>query len=56
MVHNHPSGDPTPSRADIDLTKHLKSSLLPFNIHVLDHFIIGKKGYFSFREQGMMGE
>jgi len=56
MVHNHPSGDPTPSRADIELTTHLKSSLLPFNIRVLDHFIIGKKGYFSFREQGMMGE
>ena len=56
MVHNHPSGDPTPSRADIELTAHLKSSLLPFNIRVLDHFIIGKKGYFSFREQGMMGE
>ena len=56
MVHNHPSGDPTPSRADVELTTHLKSSLLPFNIRVLDHFIIGKKGYFSFREQGMMGE
>ena len=56
MVHNHPSGDPTPSRADIELTSHLKSSLLPFNIRVLDHFIIGKHGYFSFREQGMMGE
>jgi DNA repair protein RadC len=56
MVHNHPSGDPTPSRADIELTNHLKSSLLPFNIRVLDHFIIGKKGYFSFREQGLISD
>jgi DNA repair protein RadC len=54
MVHNHPSGDPTPSRADIELTRHLKTSLEPFSIGVLDHFIIGKKGYFSFREQGLM--
>lgn len=54
MVHNHPSGDPTPSRADIELTQHLKASLLPFSIRVLDHFIIGKKGYFSFREQGIL--
>jgi DNA repair protein RadC len=54
MVHNHPTGDPSPSRADIDLTNHLRNSLRPFRIHVLDHFIVGKKGYFSFREQGMI--
>jgi len=54
MVHNHPSGDPTPSQADIEITKHLKHSLLPFNIRVLDHFIIGRHAYFSFREQGLL--
>lgn len=54
MVHNHPSGDPTPSQADIEITKHLKHSLLPFNIRVLDHFIMGRQGYFSFREQGLL--
>ena len=55
MVHNHPSGDPSPSRADIDMTNHLRDSLRPFRIQVLDHFIVGKKGYFSFREQGLIG-
>ena len=54
MVHNHPSGDPTPSCADIELTHHLKTSLLPFSIQVLDHFIIGRHGHFSFREQGLL--
>lgn len=55
MVHNHPTGDPSPSRADIDLTYQLRDSLRPFRMNVLDHFIIGKKGYFSFREQGLIG-
>lgn len=54
MVHNHPSGDPSPSRADHELTQQLKQSLLPFNIRILDHFIIAKRGYFSFREQGCL--
>lgn len=56
MVHNHPSGDPTPSTADIEMTQHLKTSLLPFSIRVVDHFIIGRQGYFSFREHGLMTE
>jgi DNA repair protein RadC len=54
MVHNHPSGDPTPSQADVEITKHLKNSLLPFTIRVIDHFIIGRHGYFSFREHGVL--
>lgn len=54
MVHNHPSGDPTPSQADIEITKNLKHSLLPFTVRVIDHFIIGRHGYFSFREQGLL--
>jgi DNA repair protein RadC len=54
LVHNHPSGDSTPSKADIMLTDHMKSSLLPFNIHVLDHLIIGKYGSFSFRKEGFL--
>jgi DNA repair protein RadC len=55
MAHNHPSGDPSPSQADIEITKHLRISLSPFNVSVLDHFIIGANGYFSFREQGILG-
>lgn len=54
MVHNHPSGDPQPSNADIEMTRHLKTSLLPFNIKVLDHFIIGRSGHFSFRENSLL--
>jgi DNA repair protein RadC len=54
LIHNHPSGDPHPSSADISLTHHLQSSLLPFNIRLLDHFIIGRYGYFSFREQQLL--
>jgi DNA repair protein RadC len=55
MVHNHPSGDPRPSHGDIEVTKHLRHSLMPFAVHIVDHFIIGKHGYFSFRENGLMG-
>ncbi len=54
MAHNHPSGDPQPSRADIDITRHLVHSLMPFSLRILDHFIIGRHGYFSFREQGLL--
>lgn len=54
MVHNHPSGDPSPSQADIGLTRHLRQSLAPFSIRIIDHFIIGKQGYFSFREQNLL--
>jgi DNA repair protein RadC len=54
MVHNHPSGDPTPSRADHEITQQLKHSLLPFGIRLLDHFVVAKRGYFSFREQGCL--
>lgn len=50
LVHNHPSGDTRPSKADTDITLFLKNALLPFHIRLLDHFIVGKSGYFSFRE------
>ncbi len=56
LVHNHPSGDPKPSSADIELTRHLQISLFPFTIRVLDHFIVGKNGYFSFREHSLLME
>lgn len=54
MVHNHPSGDPKPSSADIEITHHLKNSLSPFSIHIVDHFIIGMGSHFSFREHGLI--
>lgn len=49
LVHNHPSGDPTPSRADIDMTKTIVETARPLGITVHDHIIIGKNGHVSFR-------
>ena len=49
LVHNHPSGDPTPSRADIDMTKLIVEAAKPFGIAVHDHIIIGRQGHASFK-------
>lgn len=49
VVHNHPSGDPTPSRADIDMTKEIIETGKRLGIAVHDHLIIGKKGYASMK-------
>lgn len=49
LVHNHPSGDPTPSKADIDMTKTIIDTAKPLGIVVHDHIIIGKDGHVSFR-------
>jgi len=49
LVHNHPSGDPTPSRADIDMTKKIIDASGNLGITVHDHVIIGRDGHASFR-------
>ena len=49
LVHNHPSGDPTPSRADIDMTKTIVETAKPLGIAVHDHIIIGKNGHASMK-------
>lgn len=49
VVHNHPSGDPTPSRADIDMTKLLIDAAKALSIAVHDHIIVGKHGHISMR-------
>jgi DNA repair protein RadC len=49
LVHNHPSGDPTPSLADRDMTKKIIEAAEKLNIQVYDHIIIGRKGHVSFR-------
>ena len=54
LVHNHPSGDPTPSRADIDMTKTIVSAARPLGILVHDHLIIGKDGHTSFKSRGLI--
>lgn len=50
ILHNHPSGDPTPSEEDVKITKQLAESGMLLGIELLDHVIIGDKCYFSFRE------
>ncbi len=54
MVHNHPSGDPTPSQADIDITKQVMKAASELDIHVLDHLIIGRFGHVSLREKRLI--
>ncbi len=54
LVHNHPSGDPTPSKSDILLTKRVKDAGDLIGIELLDHIIIGNNCYISFSEQKMI--
>lgn len=49
MGHNHPSGDPTPSRADIDMTRRIIDVAKPLGIEVHDHIIVGKDGHASLK-------
>jgi DNA repair protein RadC len=49
LVHNHPSGDPTPSRADIDMTNQIVSAAKPLGVVVHDHIIVGRQGHASFK-------
>lgn len=53
LVHNHPSGDPTPSREDMEITKRLKEVGDLLGIRVLDHIVIGDT-YMSFVERGLL--
>lgn len=54
LCHNHPSGDPTPSRADIDMTHRIIGVAKPLGIEVHDHIIVGKDGHASLRGLGMI--
>ena len=54
LVHNHPSGDPTPSRADIDMTKQVIRALDSVDITVHDHVIVGRNDFLSFRAQHLI--
>ncbi|MEO1640316.1 MAG: DNA repair protein RadC [Pseudomonadota bacterium] len=53
LVHNHPSGDPTPSTADIDMTRKITAAANALSITVHDHLIIGKSCELSFRAEGL---
>lgn len=54
LLHNHPSGDPTPSAADAEITEVVKRAGKLLDILLLDHIIIGDKKYLSFKEQGLL--
>lgn len=54
LVHNHPSGDPTPSRADIDLTREIEKALAPLEIKVHDHLVVGAKETVSMKAKGLI--
>lgn len=51
LAHNHPSGDPSPSRADIEFTHHISRSGEMIGIPLLDHLVISVDGFFSFRDE-----
>ena len=54
LVHNHPSGNPEPSRADIQITKHIAEAGRPLGIMVHDHVIVGREGHVSLRGKGLI--
>jgi len=54
LAHNHPSGDSEPSEDDLTITKRLKEAGKILGIEVIDHIIISKNGYFSFKDRGLI--
>jgi DNA repair protein RadC len=54
LVHNHPSGDPTPSRGDLQITAEIRQAAALFNIVLHDHLVVGNGRIFSFRKQGLL--
>jgi DNA repair protein RadC len=54
LVHNHPSGDPTPSRNDVELTKEIVAAAKTLGIAVHDHLIVAKQYHASLKGMGMM--
>lgn len=54
LIHNHPSGDPKPSQADLDMTNLIIDAARPFDITIHDHVIISRNGHTSFRDEGLI--
>jgi DNA repair protein RadC len=54
MVHNHPSGDPTPSQADVEMTRQVISACRTLNLTVHDHLVVGREGVASFKALGLI--
>ena len=54
LLHNHPGGDPTPSRADIAITNKIREAGSMIDIYLLDHIIIGDRSYISLADRGLL--
>jgi DNA repair protein RadC len=54
LVHNNPSGDPTPSREDIEMTQEIKQAANALGVVVHDHVIVGNGSWLSFRQEGLL--
>jgi DNA repair protein RadC len=54
LLHNHLSGDPKPSRDDIEMTREVKAAAEALGIAIHDHLVIGRKGHASFRSLGLL--
>ena len=54
LVHNHPSGDPEPSRGDVEATRRIVDAGRPFDIRIHDHVVIARSGWSSFRALGLI--
>jgi DNA repair protein RadC len=54
LVHNHPSGDPTPSKADIEMTREIAAAAKALKIAIHDHLVIGRNGHASFKSLGLL--
>ena len=54
IAHNHPSGDPSPSEEDVSFTTRVKKAAKTAGLTLLDHIIVGRDGYFSFKEQELL--
>ena len=54
LVHNHPSGDPTPSRDDIEMTREIKAAASALDVLLHDHVIVGNGRWLSFRQEGLL--
>jgi DNA repair protein RadC len=56
LLHNHPSGDPTPSREDVNMTRNMIEAGNLIGIHIIDHVVIGDNRYISFCENDLLNK
>ncbi len=54
LAHNHPSGDPTPSPSDMEVTRKIKEACQLMELDLLDHLVLGERGYVSLKERGIL--